>query len=146
MNSYPLACDIHTLRKIESTYQIQLEVEPSNLDIRLDLAWCLFMQALHEAGRESLRVPLPSNDQDLDRAVLYREIRLFEQKSYTLLKSCLRETFTIMQLSPITPKEVSKLHTLIRLSGAGEAFAEAEDEAMKVLARIGRDIVVMQTE
>ncbi len=140
MNSYPLTCDIATLQSLESGYQRQLTEDPANLEVRLDLAWCLFMHALHEAGRESLLASLAKGGPDADRGSLYKEIGLYEQNAYRILKGCLRETFTVLQLSPTTPQEVAKLHVLIRLSGADQAFSEAEDEAMKILARLGRDI------
>jgi hypothetical protein len=144
MIGYPLTCDINTLQQMESRYQLELTEDPANLELRLDLAWCLFMHALHEAGRESLLPSLAGDDRDGDRADMFREIGLFDQKAYRLLKGCLKETFTVLQLSPNTPEEVAKLHALIRLAGANQAFLEAEDEAMKILARLGRDMAVVQ--
>jgi hypothetical protein len=142
MIGYPVICDIKTLQQNESRYQLAIMEDPTNLETRLDLAWCLFMHALHEAGRENLQAALVDADLDADRAEVYREIGLYEQKAYQLLKGCLKETFTVLQLSPQTPQEVAKLHTLIRLSGADKAFTEAEDEAMRILGRLSQDIVV----
>lgn len=140
MSGYPVACDIKTLQQMESRYQNEITQDPTNLEVRLDLAWCLFMHALHEAGRENLQAALASGGGEADRVEMFREIGLFEQNAYSLLKGCLKETFTVLQLSPHTPQEVAKLHVLIRLVGADQAFLEAEDEAMKILQRLDRDM------
>jgi hypothetical protein len=142
MKSYPLTCDIATIQEMETNYKRQLAEDPANMEIREDLAWCLFMHALHEAGRESLLESITAAVNESDRNAVFDEVRLMDQKAYQLLRACLLETFTILQLSPQTQRDVTKLHTLIRLSGADQAFHDAEDDASRILSRLSRDIAL----
>jgi|SRR5579871_5060316 len=140
MNGYPVACDIKALQQMERLYLKQLRENPHDLEIRLGLAWCLFMQAIHQSGRESISEAILAEGRLADHQALYQEMGVFDQQAYRLLKDSLHQTFTIMQLSAQTPQDVEKLHELIRLSGADQAVSEAESEALNILAKLAEDI------
>jgi len=114
MNTYPLTCDINTIQEMEENYKQQLAEDPSNMELRQGLAWCLFMHSLHEAGRESLLNTIAMAVKDRDRDVVFEEVRLLDQTAYRLLRDCLLETFTILQLSPQSMTDVEKLHSLVQ--------------------------------
>ena len=148
MNSLPVVCDIEILHQKNIQYRQQIREDPGNLELRLGLAWCLFIQALHQAGRESILTGTSAVDEVGAAATVRRSTCLFDQDAYQLLKSSLHETFTVMQLSVDTQgnEDVAKLHALIQLSGANAAFDEAQAEAMRVFTRLLHDIATQSEQ
>ena len=139
MDARPVMCDISVLHQKSIQFREQIKNDPGNSELRMGLAWCLFIQALLQAGRESLSIQESDVDGKCDAA---RSCQLFDQEAYQLLKGSLQQTFIVMQLSAHVQdrSEVSKLHALIQLYGANEAFDEAQAEAMRSFERLVHDI------
>jgi hypothetical protein len=148
MNGGFVICDTDILRQLEAKHLEQLRNDPGNLDVRLGLAWCLFMHALHQSGKESMLSTLRSMEIPIDLDSLPQRALTYDSEAYRLLKDSLHETFTVIQLDPQQEanEDVARLHALVRLSGAEQVFREAEDEATYVLARLIRDIVRGENE
>ncbi len=143
MGRSPVVCDVNLLRRIEDTYTRSLLEKPDDMQVRLRLAWCLFMQALHQAGQESVVTALV-NDEASHRSS-GASLLPFDKDAYLLLKDCLRQTFAIMQLSPCAQdqKDVRQIQELVGLLGAGQVFTDAKDEAYQILSNLTQDILSM---
>jgi hypothetical protein len=137
-------CDIDVLIHMEQIYTSRLQKDPADMDSRLSLAWCLFMQALHQAGRESIPVPRTTEGLEAELELGDHILSHLERESSALLQDCLTQTFTVMQLSSkaCNQQDVAKLQELVRLTGAREAVLKAEDEALRFLANLTRDILI----
>lgn len=137
----PKTVRVESLAQAEAACRSRLAFEPTDLGARKKLAWCLFLQAIHQAGQETLlelvpeelctEKPAPAGDVPAARAA--RE----------LLRECLRQSIAIRQLStdPQDVHEIDRLQGLVRLSGGEEALFEAEREARGILARVTQELV-----
>src|SRR5436190_24346001 len=86
------------LRRAESIYRHTLLIEPGDTAFRLRLAWCLFIQAVHQAGRESILDTVECEYGGLNG--LTPELSNGIEKSVDeLLKDCVRQTTTVRQLT-----------------------------------------------
>jgi len=128
------------LSRAEAVYRQHLTHEPQDTVARLSLAWCLFMQALHQAGRESALgrvpvapVPLPP-PQESPSAV--------DPEARQFLLDCLRQTTAVVHLSQSAQdrRDVEKLRALVRLCNGDEVMSAAEAEAVRILDEITREI------
>lgn len=129
--------DLDALRIAEQGYRQLLIAEPGDMEVRVDLAWCLFMQALHLAGQESMccsadtASEYPATGRFATRPVLEREAR-------SVLRECLQQTITVSQLSRNRQDQlvIEKLQALVRLAYGESAVVVAEGTARRVLAEI----------
>jgi hypothetical protein len=123
--------DRHYLERAEHTYRQQLIAHPEDTELRVRLAWCLFMQALHQAGQETAR--------GADATALESALDpLCERSSHALLKDCLQQTYTVMHVSIRSGDrpDVEKIQELVRLSGRQNLLIQAQDRAAYILARL----------
>lgn len=138
-NSHPVV-DTDALARVERLYRDLLSAQPCDNLARLRLAWCLLLQALHQAGRESAVNELLhlSPGDSLDASYAAPPGR----DAQTLLRECLRQTITVRHLSPAQTEtsEAEHLQSLASLSGSGQSLLEAEQEALEALQRLARDI------
>src|SRR5260221_13074768 len=91
--------DIDGLRRVESVYCARLAQDPGDHVARMHLAWCLFMQALHESGQQSVIAALFSQDDHLDKRTMKRIRSVLDRDAQRMLRDCLRHSVTVMQLS-----------------------------------------------
>jgi hypothetical protein len=141
MTGTPLVCDLDTLKLTERTYRQRLLNEPADTSARVDLAWCLFMQALHRAGQESAsRDHVPPCDH---ASVTVCGAAKADRDAIELLKDSLRQAYTVMHLSSRAEDQMNakRLHMLVKLSGAVDMVSEAATEASKILDEITSDII-----
>src|SRR5688572_7910021 len=97
MNGEPGVIQTEPLAQAEAVYRRRLTNEPDDMAARVNLAWCLFMQALHEAGRESAMAnglqsggtSMNSDPRDGHRV----------SPSHAVLLECLRQTNMVAHLS-----------------------------------------------
>jgi hypothetical protein len=143
MNLQRKTFDISTLKRVEEIYRKRLVEEPGDMVARLSLAWCLFMQALHQAGQESLLAALAEAGKGQEMPLDEQASPAPDHDSSELLTECLKQTITVMQLSP-NPQDrtdVERIQALVRLSGEEEALSEAEEEAARILGEMSRAIL-----
>lgn len=144
--------DIENLLTVENRCRQQLGDNPIDMDARLSLAWCLFMQAVHEAGREA-RLPeeieAPKNG-TANGALNGKAAdtgdegaRMAHRPAYHLLRDCLNQTVTILQLSPHLQdqREAQRLQSLANLSGNEQAVLEANREGERIVEELTHDIL-----
>lgn len=145
--SIPLA--LEGLRHLEATYRDRLRAEPADTRLRLSLAWCLVMQALCEAGQESLAASIHKTSEAL-REPLAGRVRealsdpvVDERATSHLLHCSLRQASAVMQLSmdPDERSEAENLRALVSRSGASEVVARSDEEAAHTLSEIAEAIV-----
>ena len=135
--------EIDSLMRVEALCRRRLEREPDDMAARISLAWCLFLRSFHRAGQESVLRELAFTDRD-ERDLLLARIRgVPDHGAAQLVQDCLKNTFTVMQLSgdPDDVASVERLQALARLSGANEAIVHAEEEAIQVIEGLVRDII-----
>lgn len=132
--------DMNALQCSESTCREQLTLSPDNMDRRLRLAWCLFLQSLHqdaqeEGTRSHLADAQPSTPCCPVPALRHRSAQI-------LLEECLHQTYTVMHLSvqPQVRSDVEKLHALVRLVGAQGVLLQAEERANHLRSEMARAI------
>lgn len=138
MNAPRPVIDISALKRVEEVYRSRLQQEPGDLTARTGLAWCLFSQALHQAGKESVldRLAPESSGDEAARAAADPDAR-------RVLKECLRQTVAVLQLSrtPAEQEEAERLQDLIRASAGDEAVSEVEQEASRMLAELAQAVL-----
>jgi hypothetical protein len=142
MSATPLVCDLDTLKLTERTCRQRLLSEPADTAARVDLAWCLFMQALHRAGQESAG---PTQIEAFEKPEITggKGHGASDRNAFELLKDSLRQAYTVMHLSsrPEDHLSAERLRALVRLSGTEEMVSEVASEASKILAEITSDII-----
>jgi hypothetical protein len=117
--------------------------EPDDMGARVGLAWCLFMQALHQAGRENLLTALVTKEEEREEPVSAILQSVLNTESLDLLKGCLQQAITVRQLSPREEerREVEKLQELAKLAGAEQEVREAEVEGLKILMELTQAVI-----
>jgi hypothetical protein len=119
------------LERAERTYRQQLIAHPEDTELRLRLAWCLFMQALYQAGQEAALNAVERDSEALPEAECERD-------SQALLRDCLQQTYTVMHVSIRSGDrpDVEKIQELVRLSGTQSVLLQAQDRAAYILAKL----------
>ena len=131
------------LRRAESSYRECLVSDPADTATRLRLAWCLFVQAVHQAGRESILETISFDGPGSD--LLPGVIRSIQETDVDhLLQDCLRQTTTVMQLTrrPHERSDVEMLQLLVKLAGAEQWAADADREATMRLRDITKALIL----
>src|SRR5438105_8952993 len=88
---------IDQLKTQERGYRRQIDHEPMDMCARANLAWCLFLQAMHQAGRENLLALLQERG-DLPEHPLEGGFRL-DRDAQHLLRECLVAMRAVYDLS-----------------------------------------------
>ena len=136
------AIKMEALKRAESAYRTSLVSDPADTAARLRLAWCLFVQAVHQAGRESILDSIHSTGSESE--AMRGVIRSIQETDVDhLLQDCLRQTTTVMQLTrrPHERTDVEMLQMLVKLAGAEEWAADADREAASRLRDITQALV-----
>jgi hypothetical protein len=121
---------------------VRLRADPADTLARVRLAWCLFAQAMHEAGQESayeaLRTSRPPTTNELERQGLPSP----ERGATSLLDDCLRQSYAALHLS-VSKREqegAEELQALARLVSGEAPLARAERWASEILAVLTADL------
>jgi hypothetical protein len=135
--------DPDVLKRLERSYRRHLAKKPEDMGARINLAWCLFMQALHQAGQESILRIFREVDTGTDSQRGNRIRTDLDTDALQLLKECLQQMHTVQQLSLHARErvDVEKLQALIRLSGGERAVVEAEKETLRALIKLAQEIL-----
>src|SRR5262249_2033616 len=56
--------NMEAIRRRETVFRDRLANEPGDMSARINLAWCLFLHALYQAGQESILADLIATNQD----------------------------------------------------------------------------------
>ena len=127
------------LKTAEEAYRFVLRQEPDNMDIRVDLAWCLLLQALYLSGQETAvaaqNIP---EDGAFSQAVVSDAAPAPD--AVHLLQECLRHSLTVKHLSAHTANqiEVEKLVSLVLLAGGKEHILFNEERGARIKSEIFR--------
>jgi hypothetical protein len=126
------------LARAEFVYRQHLAHEPDDAVARLSLAWCLFMQALHQAGRESALAGTPRDERGGEEFPLQPVVNV---QARQVLLDCLRQTTAVTHLSRRAQdhRDVEKLRALVRLCNGDAVMSEAEAEAVQILEQLARE-------
>jgi hypothetical protein len=124
---------VQSLEQAEDLYRRRLRRQPEDAVARRSLAWCLFVRAIHESGRESARA----------QATLAAAPETEEAPEHLLLES-LRQALTVVHLSPNPGqrRDAEQIRTLVRLSGAARAVAQAEADLLHRLRAFADELVL----
>ncbi|MFN3649705.1 MAG: hypothetical protein ACK47B_08985 [Armatimonadota bacterium] len=142
MNPRQPSIEMEWIERVETIYRQQVEVDPSDHNARISLAWCFFIKALHHSGRESLLRMLSESDDEEDLLTAERLRRFLDADTGELLSDTIRHTVTARHLSrdPEVQMEVTRLEELIMLSSGAESLPEAERTAWKTIVRVTREL------
>jgi hypothetical protein len=137
-----LAFDPQSLYRIEDSYRQRLASDPTDHVARVNLAWCLLLQVLHHAGRESMLAELVANSERLDERLDDIINSTLDREIGTILAECLHQSFTVRQLSTDQAEhaDVARLQQLVRLVGGEEAVSNAEADALRVVRQLAHAI------
>lgn len=132
--------DPEALRRMEAVCRARVLADPMDTLVRGRLAWCLFLQAVHQAGQESILEQLGLTTLEVD-AVRIPE-SLADRQAQELLDECLRHTEAVLHLSAPGQQrtEMERLLGLARLSVGEPAFIAAEQKAHRILDTLIRDL------
>ena len=138
MNTRSSIFDTQGLKKAEEAYRFVLGREPDNMDIRVDLAWCLLLQALHQSGQETMPAERQGTEVNVEYRVAVADLSPGPDARH-LLQECLRHSLTVRHLSAQASHQVDaeKLESLVLLAGGKEILAATEAGG----SRIREDIV-----
>jgi hypothetical protein len=140
----PKSINTADLQRAEHSYREQLRSQPDDMGLRLSLAWCLFVQALHQSGHESAfgnyavaycRAPAADINSTPSKA---------DRSADALLRDCLQQTYTIKHLSMQEDErlEVARLHALVEMAGAQDLSIGAEEQSLQRLANLAREAML----
>lgn len=139
MEIQPNVFDPHGLKEAEAAYRFILRQEPDNMDTRVDLAWCLLLQALYQSGQETVIAgqnnPVPSASGQTALPGLSPD-----PDARHLLQECLRHSLTVRHLSARTSNQldVEKLEALVLLAGGRELLLSSEEGGERIREKIVR--------
>src|SRR3712207_1101837 len=122
MNNPHRCLDEHALREAERGYRLRLTDEPGDMVTRVSLAWCLFLQAMHQAGQENTLAVLDETAGGRPAPLNGRTSR--DHETRRLLQDCLRQAMIVRHLSRSAEErsEMERLQSWVRLSGGREAL------------------------
>jgi len=148
VNTYQDPIRIDALKTAESGYRNQLASDPCDTQARVKLAWCLFVQAVHAAGRESLFHEVHEYSEPVDERLPNIIDAIRENDVDHLLRDCLRQTTAVLHLSKEQRDrtDVEMLQTLIGMAGAERWTHDTSREADRCLYNIARAIIHDGTE
>lgn len=134
--------EIDALIQAESLYRHALLSEAADTAVRLRLAWCLFVQAVHEAGRESMLAAI-CLETDAAETLRTNSGKAKNRSVEQLLKDCLRQSTMVGQLSnsPRERAEAEMLQSLVGLCGAEKWKNDADIEANRRLYNVTRALL-----
>ena len=97
--------DPHGLKEAEEAYRFVLRREPDNMDTRINLAWCLLLQAVYQSGQETMLAE--QNDSTAEACHKTNPPSLSPgPDARHLLQECLRHSLTVRHLSARTSDQV----------------------------------------
>lgn len=137
------AIEMTTLKRSEQIYRTRLANDPNDSEVRIKLAWCLFMQALYRAGQESMLSALVATSMDEPREKQLHPKCVWDQDAQDLIRDCLCQSSTVIQLSanPRHRTDAQRLQALVRLSGCELAVSQAREKSSRLLSEVLQEIL-----
>lgn len=129
--------DPHSLKEAETAYRFVLVQEPDNMDVRVNLAWCLLLQAVYQSGQETVIAERRAHEHDAN--LLNEGAGLTPgPNAGHLLKECLRHSLTVKHLSAQTSNQLDmeKLEALVLLAGGKELLLSSEESGVRIIDNI----------
>jgi hypothetical protein len=131
--------DSEALSRLEQVCRDMVLRDPCDTLARARLAWCLFLQGVHQAGQESILEGLVG---ETDAPVLSGGLPPANREAHQLLDECLRQTETVLHLalSGRERSEMEHLRYLTRLCVGDQPVAAAELKLQRILQRLLQDV------
>jgi len=129
--------DPHSLKEAETAYRFVLVQEPDNMDVRVNLAWCLLLQAVYQSGQETGIAERRGRENDANPTTAGAELTPGPDAGH-LLKECLRHSLTVKHLSAQTSNQLDmeKLEALVLLAGGKELLQSSEENGVRIIDNI----------
>jgi hypothetical protein len=123
------------LQEAEAAYRFILIREPDNMDVRVNLAWCLLLQALYQSGKETVIAERGDAKQAGDDP--NTDITPGPDAGH-LLQECLRHSMTVKHLSARASNQMDmeKLEALVRLAGGKDLLVSSEENGARIIDNI----------
>lgn len=141
MNPSNSPVSIDMIKVQERGYRRRVDHEPMDICARVNLAWCLLLEAMHQAGRENLLAVLRERGAvaDIPNDGGFR----LDSDAQNLLRECLKQMCAVCELTrdPRDIAEVERMRYLVTISGAEAALREADDEAARWLMEMAKAIL-----
>ena len=132
--------DLGALQNAERHYRTKLQTQPDNTTARLNLAWCLFMLAVHRSGVETALSagvecsPLPMNP--VENSGTNRDAQAILHD--VLAQVCIVRNLSVHKNDMI---DANRLQSLVNLSGLQEAARRAEELSLEGLYDLSWEIM-----
>jgi hypothetical protein len=142
--------DVNALRGEEQQLVTRLATQPMDMDTRIDLAWCLFLQAVHQAGSEAacgrrshLGVPtiascnVPSNGSS-KQTTGFDPVPSLDRRAENLLHECIRHRFVVSRLCRDREilAQAETIGLLLKRFGAEALVRELETGSEQLLRKL----------
>ncbi len=130
------ALNLHDLKNAEQAYRFVLCQQPDNMDIRVNLAWCLLFQALYRSGEETASDVHRSAAEARPQADATNFLPTSDSKQ--LLQECLRHTMMVKQLSASVSHlmDVDKLEAMVLMAGGKDLLIANEARGTRIRSEI----------
>ncbi len=130
----------------EKRCQTILDKRPDDDGARMEMAWCLLMQAVHRQGQESVihKIAPLINTQSV---ALGDEVEpLTHRESRWLFAESLKHSYVVSKLSsnPKWQQEAERLKELIVISAGEDALVDAQGDSATAITQLARDIARRQ--
>jgi len=135
--------DSADLERAENIHRVQLRSRPEDTALRLSLAWCLLVQAIHRSGQETVLAYSARTRGSVPPADTATAAGTAQRSAHALFKDSLFHTVTVQHMSLLEEDqlEVARLHSLVALAGAQELSNEAEAQSVQRLAALARAVM-----
>lgn len=129
--------------RAEAVYRHALLNNPGDTAIRLRLAWCLFAQTIHQAGKESICAALETDSAEPITEAQENACRAGRSVN-ALLRDCLKQSVTVRQLtrSKWERSDVDLLQSLVEMAGAEDWNIDANMAASRCLYEITHALLI----
>jgi hypothetical protein len=134
--------NLDAIRRVEQVYRGRLRADPSDTLARVRLAWCLFAQAMHEAGQESVYEALRSRQPPTAKELEELGLPSSERGATSLLDDCLRQSYAALHLTASKREQegAEELQALARLVSGEAPLARAEGWANDIVTALTADL------
>jgi hypothetical protein len=135
--------DLDAIRRVERIYRARLRSDPADTLARVRLAWCLFAQALHEAGRESAFAALQQAQISRPDPLEQPNVSVQKRDSTSILDDSLRQTYTALHLSASkrVRQDAMEILALARIVSGDASLGRAEKWADDILEAIMAEVI-----
>lgn|GEM_PF-4592787 len=126
----------------EKKCQRILARRPDDYGARMQMAWCLFLQAIHREGQESVINKIaPLYPKEIIKLTGDAAVR-FHRESRWLFAESLKHSYAVSKLSsnPKFLQEAERLKELVKISAGEEMIMDVEDSSAVAISHLTKEI------